>query len=1353
MRIRIHGWCEWVATSSVRAAPWRRLARRRSAEQGGTAAGGRRAHYTALAFEHLDERVLLATVGVGLDAISDSSPTWVFNDAFLESRDWIAQAYDTVTGAETWGGGGTIAVDANDWVTQLTQWTAGNGDLMQQRAGTLMFRDINGNYPAGIYTAQWQGTGSVVFGFDAQVISQSTGTDGTHYAQLRVTPSSAGIYLEIASTSSSDPVRNIHVWMPDANGNAQIGQVWTPGASFSPFTPQFLAELQSFNTLRFMDWMSTNTSSVVNWSDRRPLTYARQSGGNNGVSYEYIIELANELNKNIWINLPYQSNDNFNTQLATLVKSTLKLGLSVYVEWSNEVWNGQFNTANWITTELALPQYSGLDRNQFIAMEESHDYALWSQVFAGQTNRLIRVVAGQAADPAGTDEILANMGGQFDMVSTAAYVTLTSAQTASFTAATTGDNVLNAAFADLPTTIAELQSAEALAVKYSSLLGRSIGFVAYEGGQQLSANGQTVSYQQALYDAQVNPRMYGLYKQLITQFTAMGGSLFMHYSNISTNSKFGSYGALQYLGQPASQAPKYQALLDAMSGTWAIPTSAPPAPTQLSTSIVSNNSVLLSWSDVLGYEDGFKVEMSTDGVNFTQIAVLAAGSLSYTATGLSLSTTYTFRVRAYNAFGNSAYSNTSASTTGVSTGLTSVDFSAGFANSASLLTLNGSAAVVGSNLVLTNGGLYQSASAFTTNLVSVATFSTQFSFQLLNPSADGFTFTLQGMSPTAIGGVGGSLGYAADAFSGGHLAITNSIAIKFDLASNSGEGSDSTGMYVNGATPTNAGSIDLSSSGIDLHSGHVFNVVMTYDGTTLVVTITDATTGTSAQQSYAAAIGSSAYVGFTAGTGGMSATQQILNWKFTTGYSSSSSVPAPPSNLVAKATGTAQVNLTWTDNATNESGFAIERMTGTGGTFVQIAKVGVNATSFIDTSVAANTQYTYRVRAMNSNGASGYSNQATVVVSSATTSINFASGFTSSTGLALNGSAAISNSALVLTNGASYQSASAFTSSLVSVSAFSTQFSFQLLNPSADGFTFTIQNVGPTALGGVGGNLGYSADGFAGGHPAITSSIAIKFDLASNNGEGNDSTGLYINGATPTNVGSIDLTSTGIDLHSGHVFNVAMTYDGTTLIVTTTDATTGAKAVQSYAVSIGPTAYVGFTAGTGGLSSTQKILNWTFTSGLSQIGGPAAPTNLAATVGGNTQVNLAWTDNSTNETGFKIQRAVGNGAFVLVATVGANVTSWKDTSVAVGTQYSYEVSATNANGDSSASNVATITVPTVAVNDPTGFASASGLTLNGSAAISSSALVLTNGGLYQSSSAFTSNLVNVAKFNTQFTFQ
>jgi len=89
--------------------------------------------------------------------------------------------------------------------------------------------------------------------------------------------------------------------------------------------------------------------------------------------------------------------------------------------------------------------------------------------------------------------------------------------------------------------------------------------------------------------------------------------------------------------------------------------------------------------------------------------------------------------------------------------------------------------------------------------------------------------------------------------------------------------------------------------------------------------------------------------------------------------------PAAPGGLTATATSSTQINLVWTDNSSNETGFLIERSPDNF-TFTQIAATGPDATSYPDTGLASSTTYYYRVRASNSGGNSAYS-----MVASATT--------------------------------------------------------------------------------------------------------------------------------------------------------------------------------------------------------------------------------------------------------------------------------------------------------------------------------------------------------------------------------
>jgi Fibronectin type III domain/Calcineurin-like phosphoesterase len=89
----------------------------------------------------------------------------------------------------------------------------------------------------------------------------------------------------------------------------------------------------------------------------------------------------------------------------------------------------------------------------------------------------------------------------------------------------------------------------------------------------------------------------------------------------------------------------------------------PAAPTNLTATAVSSSQINLSWTDNANNENGFKIEQSTDGVNFTQIAMLGSNAVSFSVTGLTASTSYQFRVVSFNDAGNSAFSNTASATT------------------------------------------------------------------------------------------------------------------------------------------------------------------------------------------------------------------------------------------------------------------------------------------------------------------------------------------------------------------------------------------------------------------------------------------------------------------------------------------------------------------------------------------------------------------------------------------------------------------------------------------------------------------------------------------------------------------
>ena len=181
---------------------------------------------------------------------------------------------------------------------------------------------------------------------------------------------------------------------------------------------------------------------------------------------------------------------------------------------------------------------------------------------------------------------------------------------------------------------------------------------------------------------------------------------------------------------------------------------------------------------------------------------------------------------------------------------------------------------------------------------------------------------------------------------------------------------------------------------------------------------------------------------------------------------------------------------------------------------------------------------------------------------------------------------------------------------------------------------------------------------------------------------------------------TVDLGAPGNDIVSTTPHNTYAFFSGTSMA---TPHVTGAAALYSV-IFPGSTAAAireGILAAT---TPTASLNGLTVTNGRLNIGNfagsppppptpPAAPGTLTATAVSASQINLAWADDSSNESGFTIERCTGAGctAFAPLASVGAGATSFANTALAAGTTYRYRVQAFNAAGTSGYSPIAQAT--------------------------------------------------------------
>ena len=481
----------------------------------------------------------------------------------------------------------------------------------------------------------------------------------------------------------------------------------------------------------------------------------------------------------------------------------------------------------------------------------------------------------------------------------------------------------------------------------------------------------------------------------------------------------------------------------------------------------------------------------------------------------------------------------------------------------------------------------------------------------------------------------------------------------------------------------------------------------------------------------------------------------VQQWLWRTYYRVVSAIPlAAPTALLATSPSKARVNLQWTDNTSIETGVWIERApdaNGAAGAYVQIGSVGANVTTYTDVAVHPGTKYWYRVRAFNDGGVSDYSNSVNVTTPASTPLPYRADAYIIAHAddwqifmgdhAYTSFQSAASMLFIYITAGdagkppqfwmAREQGSLSSIDAIIGAGAWSCAnqtvrthpiyrcmknsvavYFMRLPDGNYDGTGFGLGTImklrdqaTPTAA--IDGSTTYTT--WSDLYNTVGAIVDLEFD-----GQGGPYVKVhaqdYDKALNPND--HPDHTASGDAVkaaaNAGHTWDLFyyVDYDTENRAVNITDAQHSQKLTEF-------TAYdkTMVSAGYASLLSDKDYQAWLWRTYFRTVQGgsstPNAPTNLALSAPSYSQIDLAWTDNSSDETGFSIERApdVGGvaGTFAQIATVGAGVTTYSNTGLAQSSTFWYRVCAYNLVGCSAYSNQLSITTPLGKPNAPTGL--------------------------------------------------
>ncbi len=530
-------------------------------------------------------------IAMNLMPIADWSPQAPFLDHFKTARPWVGHLPGQWGGATEQDLAAAGYLDPQGWPTALPPEL---GSI-----GTVILTDLpeSARSLKGRYVLRYEGEGIVEVSGRARNQRYGKGE-----VSFDFTPGPGPVEIRLQRISKDgDYPRNITVVKEEHLQRHAAGEL---------FNPDWLDILDGFDVLRFMDWMDTNDSAITGWEERpqlRDYSWARR-----GVPLQVMLALANELGAHPWFNMPHRADDSYLRNFARAVDAGLDFDLKAYVEYSNEVWNWQFEQAAWADAQ-AQARWGGQDLwMQFYGGRAAEVAQIWSEVFgAPAPDRLVRVLSTQtgwlgleehslsaplwvaeAADrqaPASYFDAYAVTGyfggilglqdrapilrawiadSQQHARDIAAAQGLQGAEAEAFIAKHQYDVASVQAAAELTDGLVTGDSTDTL----SDLLGRVLPYhraiadqhgldlIMYEGGSHVVGIGPMVE------DATLTgffthfnytPEMGALYASLLNGWQELGGSLFGAYADVAVPGKWGSWGALRSL---SDDNPRWSAL-------------------------------------------------------------------------------------------------------------------------------------------------------------------------------------------------------------------------------------------------------------------------------------------------------------------------------------------------------------------------------------------------------------------------------------------------------------------------------------------------------------------------------------------------------------------------------------------------------------------------------------------------------------------------------------------------------------------------------------------------------------------------------------------------------------------------